>query len=268
MENNEVKKTKLLSLKSADAAADIELINKYSLKKLAPEDVFVFSVILCDNEIDRDFEQFTPESLKALAGLFLGKVGISDHNWRAEKQIARIYRTKTEKTGEKNSLGEDKIILRGDAYMLREHNEKIISAIEGGIMKEVSVGCSVEKEACSICDEKIGFWTGTCKNGHHKGEKYDDKLCYGKLENATEAYEFSFVAVPAQPGAGVIKMAKKDLEQLFENFMAADIGELEEEQLKALVRKGQEALLPAEERRKRALIMEKYRDKGEENDTV
>ena len=262
MENNEVKKTKLLSLKSADAAADIELINKYSLKELAPEDVFVFSVILCDNEIDRDFEQFTPESLKALAGLFLGKVGISDHNWRAEKQIARIYRTKTEKTGEKNSLGEDKIILRGDAYMLREHNEKIISAIEGGIMKEVSVGCSVEKEACSICDEKIGFWTGTCKNGHHKGEKYENKLCYGKLENATEAYEFSFVQED-RAMAAECQNGKKTWNSLRELY-AADI-RLEEEQLSP-VRKGQ-ALLPTEERRKRASYGKIQRQRRK-NDTV
>lgn len=267
MEENTIKKTKLLSLKKADAAADIELINKYSLKELAPEEVFVFSVVLCDNEVDRDFEQFTPESLKALAGLFVGKVGISDHDWKAEKQIARIYRTQVEKTGDKNSLGEPKIILRGDAYMLREHNEKTISAIEGGIMKEVSVGCRVEKSTCSICGEHIGYWSG-CRNEHHKGEKYDGKMCFAKLDNAKEAYEFSFVAVPAQPGAGVTKMAKKDIEALFENFMAADIGELDEEQLKALVKKGQEALLPAEERRKRALLIEKYKNEGEKNDTI
>lgn len=267
MENNEVKKTKLLSLKSADAAADIELINKYSLKELVPEDVFVFSVILCDNEIDRDFEQFTPESLKALAGLFLGKVGISDHTWKAEKQIARIYRTKVEKTGDKNSLGEPKIILRGDAYMLREHNEKIISAIEGGIMKEVSVGCRMGSATCSICGSKMNFWS-ECPNEHEKGQKYDGKLCYARLEEPVDAYEFSFVAVPAQKGAGVTKTADKDTEALFENLMAADISGLEEAKLQALIKKGQAALLPAEERKKRASIIEKYKKEKKRNDTI
>ena len=34
---------------------------------------------LCDNEIDRDWERFSPETLKGLAPLFVGKSGIFDH---------------------------------------------------------------------------------------------------------------------------------------------------------------------------------------------
>ena len=42
-----------------------------------------------------------------------------------------------------------------------------------------------------------------CK--HYWGREYDGKICYFKLENAKDAYELSFVAVPAQVRAGTIK---------------------------------------------------------------
>ena len=37
---------------------DMLLINEHTLKKLEKEDVFTFSVVLCDNDNDRDFERF------------------------------------------------------------------------------------------------------------------------------------------------------------------------------------------------------------------
>ena len=52
-----------------------------------------FSVRLCDNEVDRDFERFGTEDLDRLGELFLGKSGIFDHQWSAKGQTARIYRT-------------------------------------------------------------------------------------------------------------------------------------------------------------------------------
>ena len=36
-----------------------------------------------------------------------------------------------------------------------------------------------------------------------------DLLCWADLEGAGDAYEFSFVAVPAQPAAGVVKGARR-----------------------------------------------------------
>lgn len=78
-------------------------------------------------------------------------------------------------------------------------NDALIAQIEGGIKKEVSVGCSVERCVCSICGEDIN----TC--AHKKGEVYGGKVCCAELVNAQDAYEWSFVAVPAQPRAGVLK---------------------------------------------------------------
>ena len=53
---------------------------------------------------------------------------------------------------------------------------------------------------CSICGAPRGEGCG-----HKPGEVYDGKLCCISLEEASDAYEFSFVAVPAQPHAGVVK---------------------------------------------------------------
>lgn len=209
---NKIEKLKSFSPIKADATADIGLINEYAVKELTPDEVFCFSLILCDNEVDRDTERFTNASLESMSKLFLGKTMLFDHYWSAESQKARLYRVFTEKTKEKNSLGEDLVLLRGSAYMLKDGNEEIIKAIEGGILKEVSVGCQMEKCACSICGETLSYqWqTGksVCKNDHIKGDAYDGKMCVGDLKDPKDAYEVSFVAVPSQKGAGVTKDLK------------------------------------------------------------
>lgn len=216
-----IEKSSVLGLKAADATADIGLINKYSRKELTPEEVYCFSVILCDNEVDRDNERFTVNALEQLAGLFVGKTGIFDHRREAKGQIARLYRVNVEETTGKNSMGESLCVLRGSAYMLRtEENQPVINAIEGGILKEISVGFSVKKIVCSICGEAMG-WDG-CPNGHHKGDICEGKLCVGELCDPTDAYEFSFVAVPAQRGAGVTK-SLSDTKAALEELLASDI---------------------------------------------
>lgn len=222
-----IDKYKAASPQRADAAADIDLINQHSIKPLAPEDVYAFSVILCDNEVDRDIERFPDSTLEKLARLFVGKTGLTDHRWSAERQIARIYRAQVEDTGGKTSLGEALKVVRADAYMLRTEGAKeMITAIEGGIIKEVSVGFAAEKLTCSICGQRLAYdWqTGKdqCENGHVKGETYDGDRCIGEIWNPSDAFEFSFVAVPAQKGAGVTKGAG-DLREAFAALLEADL---------------------------------------------
>jgi hypothetical protein len=178
-------------------------INAFAKAELSPEAVYTFSVLLCDNEVDRDFERFTEKTLAELRELFIGKTGITDHNWSSGGQKARIYRTEVvTDPARKNSLGLPYTYLRGYAYMLRtEGNEELIAEIEGGIKKETSVGCSVAGAVCSICGEELG--SGACS--HVKGREYGGKLCYAELTGAVDAFEWSFVAVPAQRGAGVLK---------------------------------------------------------------
>lgn len=182
--------------------ADMDRINSYTLKDLTGDDVFVFSVVLCDNEVDRDGERFTVESLKILEKLFVGKTAIMNHSMKTEDQSARTFKTELIADGRKNSLGEDYYYLKAWAYMVRtESNADLIKEIEAGIKKETSVGCSVEKIRCSVC----GADRRKKRCSHIKGEEYNGKLCFDELVNPTDAYEWSFVAVPAQKNAGVTK---------------------------------------------------------------
>ena len=56
---------------SAVSEKELELINSYARRQLSADEVYVFSVVLCDNEVDRDFERFTVDSLKKLGELFV-----------------------------------------------------------------------------------------------------------------------------------------------------------------------------------------------------
>ena len=188
------------------APGDLELIGALARRPLSPDEVYAFSVRLCDTEIDRDFERFAPGTLEELAPMFVGRAGIFDHQWSARGQAARIYRTEVVWEPERlTKAGDAYCWLKGCAYMVRtESNRDLIAEIEGGIKKEVSVGCSVEHSICSIC----GSDHAAADCGHEKGKEYGGQLCYVTLEGASDAYEFSFVAVPAQPMAGVVKSAR------------------------------------------------------------
>ena len=184
---------------AAASAAELEAINAFARRELKAQEVYTFTVKLCDNEVDRDNERFSDECLNELAELFVGKSGILDHNWSAAGQLARIYRTQVEsEPGRLNAAGEPYRYLKGWAYMLRnEDTENFISAIEAGIVRETSVGCAVGERKCSIC--------GGADCSHIPGEEYGGEICHTVLSKATDAYEWSFVAVPAQKEAGVIK---------------------------------------------------------------
>ena len=177
------------------AGEELALINRQALKELTEEEVFVFRVAACDNQVDREQERFTEAALDRLAELYVGKTVIMDHRWSANGQTARIYAGAVEE-----SEGVRRLVLR--AYMLRnDQTAPLIAAIEGGILREVSVGCQVAKAICSICgtDRRETY----C--GHCPGQEYEGKRCHIDLDAPTDAYELSFVAVPAQKGAGVIK---------------------------------------------------------------
>ncbi len=191
------------STNNTPSKEDLELINTYTRNPLSENEVYCFTLTLCDNEVDRDFERFSLDALKALLTLFKGKTGIADHNMSSCNQKARIFKTWLEEDDtKKTSTGETYTALKAKAYMLiTEENKDMIEQIEGGIKKEVSVGCSMGSTVCSICGKNMK--KHECK--HIKGRHYGKKLCHGILGDAKDAYEWSFVAVPAQKNAGVTK---------------------------------------------------------------
>lgn len=185
---------------------ELKEINKFTLSPLTADEVFTFKAVLCDNEIDRMYERFTQKALADLKKLFVGKTIIKDHYRSADNQVARIYRTELQETGKTLKSGELYTQLIAYCYMVKTaSNADLITEIKAGIKKEGSVGCSITGAICSICgtDNTKSY----CR--HWPGKSYDKEqgkeTCTFTLTGASDAYEFSLVAVPAQRAAGVSK---------------------------------------------------------------
>ena len=206
----EIKKATEVVSSGVPDGAQLETINAQAKGALTAEQVYVFSLRLCDDQVDRDFERFDTEALGTLAKLFIGKTGIVDHRWSADSQVARIFAAEV--------VREDRVsYIKAWAYIRRGGMaDEVIADIEAGIKKEVSVGCAMGMAVCSVCGSEYG----SC--GHHKGEYYDGQLCCAILREPMDAYEFSFVAVPAQRDAGVLKgfAGKRTLKELADEFGA------------------------------------------------
>lgn len=181
----------------------LDKINKFTRRPFTEDEVYVFSVILCDNDIDRDCERFSDEALETICRSFIGRTGISDHQPSAANQTARIFDTELITDPERlTAYGAPYKYVKASAYMVRtDDNRNLIAEIDGGIKKEVSISCSAAKKLCSVC----GCDKSVSSCDHVKGRKYSGKLCHTILDGITDTYEWSFVAVPAQVNAGVTK---------------------------------------------------------------
>lgn len=193
--------------------ADLKKINKYTLSPVSADDVFIFKASIADNEQDdRNHMPFNLKSLQDLKKLYPGKTMLKDHRRMADNQIARIYDTELVQDANKQTeLGELHTELIAKIYMIKtDSNKDLIAEIMGGIKKEVSTSTVPSKMICNICGtdnmkDYCRHWPGieyTVEDGSAKGSK---KRCKMLLSGAKEAYELSFVAVPAQPRAGTHK---------------------------------------------------------------
>lgn len=198
-------KTGKIESSGKPSSDELALINKFTRREFMQDEVYTFSVILCDNDVDRDNERFTVNAINKMSELFIGKTGIFDHSQKSSDQCARIYfcEVLTDDT-KKTVYGEPYTYLKAKAYMpITEKNAELITEIDAGIKKEVSIGCAVRVRKCSVC----GANPDIC--GHKKGRQYlksgTKTLCCHELDEPTDAYEWSFVAVPAQRAAGVTK---------------------------------------------------------------
>ena len=230
----EIKKETQVHSSGVPTQVQLDAINAQTRAEMTAEQVYVFSLRLCDDQVDRDFERFDTAALPTLARMFIGKTGIVDHCWSSDSQVARIFAAEVVRE-------EGASYIKAWAYIRRGgHADEIIADIEAGIKKEVSVGCSMGFSKCSIC----GGEYGVC--GHQKGESYDGQICCAILQEPMDAYEFSFVAVPAQRSAGVLKgmngkqMCLKDLAEHFGAqaeyralYQQAQLGVVYEKQLRS-----------------------------------
>lgn len=242
----------------------LEMLNKFTRREMSAEEVYIFGVTLCDNEIDRDNERFSRKALEQMAEKFIGVTGIFDHDAKGGNQTARLFYAEVAEEDRQCSAGEKYAALKGYAYMVRTpSNADLIREIEGGIKKEVSVSCVADRHVCSVCGadrrEK------PCR--HVKGRRYDGVRCYVTLEDISDVYEWSFVAVPAQLCAGVTKKyggdavcdEERDVPQSPEENVTQG-GESDEERRTELEGKIRRALMLKGEKCGAADIFERVRD--------
>lgn len=130
----EINKAAQAASSGAPTAVQLEAINNLAKAHLTAQQVYVFSLRLCDDQVDRDFERFDSAALPGLAKLFIGKTGIVDHKWSSDNQVARIFQTEVVREDGAEFIKAWAYIRRGDA------NDEIIADIEAGIKRRYPWG--------------------------------------------------------------------------------------------------------------------------------
>ena len=154
---------------------DFALIKEFLKSEDIIQDcIFVYPVKLCDSLPDRDGECFAAKALESVKTLVVGKPGIKNHDWTSDNIHSRIYKAEIE-------VQEDCTCVVGYAYtVVTGSTESLIQDIKSGLLNEVSLGFS----AVSYTKLDTGIQ---------------------QIDDVNDVYEWSFVAVPAQPKAGVVK---------------------------------------------------------------
>jgi hypothetical protein len=201
---------KSISFKAAQGAEVTPMIlakiNRYALKQLTADEVFVRKYLMAHNVIDRDNERFPEKILDDFAATFPGKSFLIGHE-RGGPGKGLYFDASTEEmtpdqfkalTGEEARLPIDmqKVkVLWGWVYMLKaEFNESMIANIDAGIYRHASIGF----KAADITPIKGEY----------------DNILYWEYVPPGEALEGSLVWLGAQPGATAQKgITEKDTSQ-------------------------------------------------------
>lgn len=163
-----IKKLRKKMINVKPTKEQLDNINLFTRRNVDANETYVFSMILCNTNIDEEYEVFDTDALLKLGDLLIGKT--------ADSKPARIFSTEVYNTGCTDFL---KIF----AYTLEE---KMLQKIENSGTNR-TLGCSIEK-TCSICGEDIS--SKNCK--HTKGKIYSGKLCYHILSNPANILSWDF----------------------------------------------------------------------------
>jgi len=118
----------------APSDADLELINKFALKPLTAKDVSVYTLQVCNDQIDRDDERFSLEVLGDFSATLPGKGLLEGHQW-GPVGVGLFYKSWVENIG-----GVNWVI--GQCYLPKasEESAEMIVKLDAGIAKWVSIG--------------------------------------------------------------------------------------------------------------------------------
>lgn len=191
-----------------DVTKEFEFIRPMVSADTIAEQLYIFSIKMCNSEIDSDFDKLTPAFLTQFAEYINSSPIplIKDHCWIAENQIGRVYRAEVLSEG-LDSIGEPYTYVLGYAYVAA--NSEIVARLKLGLLSEVSVGFDGKGYTCSSCGADVLSHDSQCPNGHIFGSTIEGVTVYRNVGECTSALECSFVPVPAQDGAEVQSKSKE-----------------------------------------------------------
>ncbi|MBW7864092.1 MAG: hypothetical protein H3C30_06745 [Candidatus Hydrogenedentes bacterium] len=174
---------------TADGA--LAAVNRFALRPLAAEEVALFELDLCHNQVDRHFSRFPEEELETVSAMTPGRPLMERHDLRGSLPRGTFFRSRLHRDG-------DRVSVRPEVYVLRtEENRGFILNIEGGVYRETSIGFSFRTPECSVCGRDLR----TCD--HVPGREYGGAACHFVMRGVLEVIEGSVVPAGSQ-GTGFV----------------------------------------------------------------
>lgn len=170
-----------------DNASDVlAAINSFALRPLQHEEVAVFTLDLCNNQVDKHFSRFPDEELERINRMTPGRPLMERHDLRGTLPRGTFFRSSVHREGEHFSV-------RPEVYVLRAtDNHDFILNIEGGVYRETSIGFSFRVPECAVCGKDLR----TC--AHVPGRRYGDVTCHFIMRDVLEVIEGSVVSAGSQ----------------------------------------------------------------------
>lgn len=169
-----------------DEADLLAAVNRFALRPLARDEFVVFTLDLCNNQVDRHHSRFPEEELEKINAMVVGRPLMERHDLRGSLPRGTFFRSRIHRDG-------GVVSVRPDVYVLRTRdNADFILNIEGGVYRETSIGFSFARPQCSVCGSDIR----TC--AHTPGKAYDQGECHFILRDVLDVIEGSVVSSGSQ----------------------------------------------------------------------
>jgi hypothetical protein len=179
-----------------DQGSNAELVNevnKFTLRPLSRDEFAVFTMDLCNNQIDAHYSRFPVDELESINTMVPGRPFMERHDTKGTLPRGTFFRSRLH--GEEDG---EYVSVRPDVYVLRtDENRGLIANIEGGVYRATSIGFSFMHPECSVCHKDIR----ACD--HIPGRTYNDELCHYIMRDVVSVLEGS-VVFSASQGTGFV----------------------------------------------------------------
>jgi len=175
---------------NADLVADV---NKFTLRPLTRDEFAVFTMDLCNNQVDAHYSRFPLDELESINDMVPGRPFMERHDTKGTLPRGTFFRS-----GLHEEPDGEYVSVRPDVYILHtEDNRALIANIEGGVYRATSIGFSFMRPECSICHKDIR----TCD--HVPGRRYAEESCHYIMHDVVSVLEGS-VVFSASQGTGFV----------------------------------------------------------------